>query len=534
MTVPDTRAPATRLTPWQLRTVLVVLLSGQLLSALDQTVVGTALPTMVGRLGRLDEFSLVVTAYLLTSTVATPLYGKLADLYGPKPVYLLAIAVFTGGSVLVGLSQDVPQMVAFRAVQGLGAGGLVTLAFTVTSSVVPPRLIGRIQGLVGAMYALASLAGPLIGGAFTEYASWRWCFLINLPIGVFALFAVATQLRLPTVRRPHRIDYPGAVLLTTTVTTLVLVTVWGGGRYRWTSPVIVALIAATALQAGLFLWRERRATEPLVPLALFRMREVSVAMMITFLVGVAVIGGYFFLPLYLQVVRGLAPTDAGLQLLPLMVAVMVGSGLSGWLISLLGRMKLVVVAGAAVMTVSLYLLSRLTGTSPDWQLWADEAALGIGMGMVISKLIVAVQNSVPRAHLGAITAQAAFFRTIGSSIGTAVFGAVLVTRLGALHGLPGGSRVLYVDPHAIAALAVTDPTLHDRIVDAFSGALRLVFLAAVPILLLALLLTLLLPNTRLRADQSPWGEAPPEALPERDGEPGADSENPSSPVTRAS
>jgi EmrB/QacA subfamily drug resistance transporter len=493
----------------QLRTVLVVLLSGQLLSALDQTIVGTALPTMVGQLGRLDDFSLVVTAYLLTSTISTALYGKLADLYGPKPVYLAAIGIFTVGSALVGLSQDLTEMVIFRAVQGIGAGGLVILAFTISSSVVPPRQIGRIQGLVGAMYALASLIGPLLAGVFTEYASWRWCFLINVPVGVLALLGVATMLRLPAEPRAHRVDYSGALLLTGSVAALVLVTVLGGGRFTWRSPVVSALAVATVLLAVLFVLRERRAAEPLVPLRLFASREVSLAMAITFLIGVAIIGGYFFLPIYLQVVRAEQPTAAGLQLLPLMIAVMVGSGLSGWLISaLLGRMKAVVIAGTAVMTVSQYLLSRLGAASPTWQLWTYEAVLGLGMGMVISKLIVAVQNSVERRDLGVITAQAAFFRTIGSAIGTAVFGVLLTARLGGLAGLPGGTRVLYADPKTINDLAGTDPVLHERVVGAFAGALHLVFLAAVPIMVLALALTLFLPNTRLRADQSPWGEQP--------------------------
>ncbi|ONI87917.1 hypothetical protein ALI144C_08255 [Actinosynnema sp. ALI-1.44] len=475
------------LTSWQLKTVLVVLLSGQLLSALDQTIVGTALPTMVARMGAVDNFSLVVTAYLLASTVSTALYGKLADLYGAKPMYLVSIGVFTAGSALVGISQDMTQLVASRAVQGIGAGGLVVLAFTISSSVVPPRQIGRIQGLVGAMYALASLAGPLVGGAFTEYVSWRWCFLINVPIGVVALVAVGALLKLPAHRREHSVDYTGAALLTAGVTTLVLATVWGGGAYSWTSPVIIGLLVATVAIGVLFVIVERRVREPLVPLNLLRDREIGVAMVVTFLVGAAVIGGYFFLPVYLQVVRGHDPVAAGLQLLPLMIAVMVGSGLSGWLISsVLGRTKPVVVAGTAIMTVATWLFSLLDASTPTWQLWGSEAVLGIGMGMVISKLIVAVQNSVPREDMGTITAQAAFFRTIGSSIGAAVFGAMIATRVGT-------SEVLTTSPGELASAG-------------FADGLQLAFLAGVPIMVVALVLTLLLPNTPLREDVSPWGE----------------------------
>ncbi|WP_328603351.1 MFS transporter [Amycolatopsis sp. NBC_00345] len=478
------------LTRWQVRTVLVVLLSGQLLSALDQTIVGTVLPTIVGNLGSLDDFALVVTAYLLTSTVSTALYGKLADLYGPKPMYLVAIAVFTVGSLLVGLSQNMGQMIAFRAVQGLGAGGLVVLAFTISSSVVPPRQIGKIQGLVGAMYALASLAGPLVGGAFTAYVSWRWAFLVNVPIGVLALIAVAGLLKLPATRRDHTVDYLGALLLSAGVSTLVLATVRG----EWTSMPTIALLAATLVLAVLFVLRLRTAPEPLVPLALLRGREVAVAMAVTFLVGVAIIGGYFFLPIYLQVVRGQDPVTAGLNLLPLMIAVMVGSGISGWLIaSVLGRMKPVVVAGSVIMTISLYLFSTLTAESGTWAVWGAEAVLGIGMGMVISKLIVAVQNAVPREHMGTITAQAAFFRTIGSSVGAAVFGAVVAARIN------GADRVVYTDPRA----------LHAGLAEQFADALRVVFLAGVPVMLAAVVLTLLLPNTKLRADVSPWGDEGP-------------------------
>jgi EmrB/QacA subfamily drug resistance transporter len=504
----DAPAKAAGLTRWQLRTVLVALFSGQLLSALDQNIVGTALPTMVGQLGRLDDFSLVVTAYLLTSTITCALYGKLADIYGAKPVYLFAIAVFTAGATLVGFSHSIDQMVAFRAVQGVGAGGLVVIAFTIRSSVLPPRQIGRIQGLVGAMYTMTALAGPVIGGAFTEYLSWRWCFLIDVPIGVLSLIAVATLLRLPaTPRGQHGIDYLGATLLTAGVSALVLAAVWGGGPYAWNSPVIVGLLTATALIVVAFVLRQRWAAEPLMPARILRLPGVRVAMVITFLVGTAVIGGYYFLPIYLQVVRSETPTAAGLQMLPLALAVMVGSGVSGWLVaSLLGRMKAVVIIGTAIMTLSLYLLSRLGSSSAIWQLWIGEAVLGVGMGMVISKLIIAVQNSAPRSDLGAVTAQMAFFRTIGSTIGTAALGAVLISRLARLH-IPGGRQVLYAAPKTISRLAGSGPRLHDQLVLTYSQSLRTVFLAAIPLMVVAFVLTWFLPNTKLRAEQKPWGDS---------------------------
>ncbi|MFL6075730.1 MAG: MDR family MFS transporter [Mycobacteriales bacterium] len=501
-----------KMTRFQLTTVLTVLLSGQLLSALDQSIVGTAMPTMVGQLGRLDNFSLVVTAYLLTSTVATTLYGKLADLYGAKPLYLAAIIVFVAGSALVGASQNMTELVAFRAVQGVGAGGLVIMAFTICASIMPPRQLGRIQGLVGAMYALASLIGPLIGGAFTEYLSWRWCFYLNVPIGAAAVVLVWTQLRLPRTRREHRVDYLGATLLVAGVAALLLVTVWGGATYSWSSAPVLGLLAAAVVLTALFVLRQRSAPEPLVPLHLFRNPDVSLSMVITFIVGVAMFGAFVFLPIYLQVVRGYAPTVAGLSLLPLMIAVMIGSGLSGWLMSAVGRMKTFLVLGTGLMAVGLYLFSLLDAGTPAVVVWGDELIVGVGMGMVVSKLIIAAQNGVSRRDLGTITAQSAFFRIIGASIGTAAFGAVLTARLGywqdrlvsrdTLAGLPHGTHVLYQDPKALRHLP---PSVHDDVVRMFSHSLSTVFLVSVPVMLLAFAVTFFLRDTELRgaSDSAP-------------------------------
>jgi EmrB/QacA subfamily drug resistance transporter len=527
---PGTASPA-GLTRGQIRTVLIVLLTGQLLSALDQTIVGTALPTMVGSFGKLDAFSLVVTAYLLTTTASTALYGKLADLYGPKKLYMVAIGVFTAGSLLVGLGQDLTQVVIFRAIQGIGAGGLVVLAFTISSTVVPPRQIGKIQGLVGGMYALASLFGPLVGGALTQYVSWRWCFLINVPVGIAALIALATLLKLPNTRREHSIDYLSAVLLVAGVSTLVLLTILAGSRYSWDSVPIFGLFAATLVIASLFIARQTHGADPIIPPALYRKREISLAMVITFIIGLATIGAFFFVPIYLQTVRGNSPTEAGLNLLPLMIAVMIGSGGSGWLMSVvLGRMKVIVTSGVGIMTVGLYLLSLLDATTPAWQLWTFEAVLGIGMGMVISKLIVSVQNVVSPREIGTITAQAAFFRTIGAAIGTAAFGAVLASQLSSLAAerlspevlaqLPNGARVVYEDPATIKHLATTAPQAYTQVVSTFADALSTVYLVGVPLMVVAFLLTFLLPNTVLRdsgqghghGEPPAAGEAPPEQL----------------------
>ncbi|HEV7651166.1 MAG TPA: MDR family MFS transporter [Actinophytocola sp.] len=496
------------LSRWQFRTVLTVLLTGQLLSALDQTLVGTALPTMVGEFGHLDSFALVVTSYLLASTASMALYGKLADLYGPKRVYMTAIGIFTAGSLLVGLAQDMTQLVICRALQGIGAGGLVVIAFTIAASVVPPRQLGRVQGLVGAMYALASLFGPLAGGALTEFVSWRWCFLINVPIGVAGVLVLGTMLKLPVTRREASVDYLGAILLVAAVSTLVLITIWGGSRYPWGSAPILGLVAGTVVLVVALLLRERRAAEPIIPLSLFGKPEISLALVITFLIGVATIGAYFFVPIYLQVVRGNDPTTAGLNIVPLMIAVMIGSGASGWLIAaVLGRMKVIVVGGVGIMTLGLYLFSLLDADTPAWQLWCYLAVMGVGMGMVISKLIVTVQNSVSGRDIGTITAQANFFRVIGSAIGTAVFGAVLTAQLAsassglsasALDALPDGSAVLYQDPAAIHALADTAPAAYAQVVAMFADSMRTVFLVALPLMVLAFVLCWFLPNTKLR------------------------------------
>ncbi len=520
--------PGAGLSRLQFRTVLTVLLTGQLLSALDQTLVGTALPTMVGEFGRLDSFSLVVTSYLLATTASMALYGKLADLYGPKRVYMAAIGIFTVGSLLVGIAQDMTQLVIFRAVQGIGAGGLVVIAFTIAATVVPPRQLGRVQGLVGAMYALASLLGPLAGGALTEYLSWRWCFLINVPIGIAAVVALGALLKLPSTRRTASVDNLGAVLLVAAVSTLVLVTIWGGSRYAWGSAPMIGLMAGTALLVAALIWWERRAKDPIIPLSLFRKPEISLALVITFIIGIATIGAYFFVPIYLQVVRGNDPTTAGLNIVPLMVAVMIGSGASGWLIAVvLGRMKVIVIGGVGIMTTGLYLFSLLDENTPAWQLWCYLAVMGIGMGMVISKLIVSVQNGVSGRDIGTITAQANSFRVIGSAIGTAAFGAVLAAQLAAgsarldpevIAQLPDGSAVVYEDPAAIRALADTAPEAHAQVVRMFADAMQHVFLVAVPLMLLAFVLCWFLPNTKLRDGghghgHGGHGEAPAEEAP---------------------
>jgi EmrB/QacA subfamily drug resistance transporter len=468
-----------RLTGRALWTVFGALMLGMFLAALDQTIVSTALPTIVGDLGGLDHLSWVVTAYLLASTVSTPIYGKLGDMYGRKPVFQAAILIFLAGSMLAGLSQTMDQLIGFRALQGIGAGGLMVGAQAIIADIVPPRERGRYMGLIGSVFAVASVAGPLLGGFLVDNLSWRWVFYVNMPVGALAVAIVALRLHLhvPTLR--HRIDYLGAALLSGGVGSLVLLTTWGGSQYAWGSATIIGLGAAGLGLLALFVLQEHRAPEPLLPLRLFRSRVFDVSNAMGFTIGMAMFGAIVFIPLYLQLVYGATPTSSGLRMLPLMAGLLVAAIASGRVISRIGRYRAFPIVGTAVLVVGMYLLSRLgVGTAP-WLASIYILVVGVGIGLVMQVLVLVVQNDARPEDIGVATSTATFFRSVGGSFGVAIFGAIFAARLTAqIKQLPAGvARHLTGGVHLTPEQAKLLPkAVHTDFLQAFAHALHGVFL----------------------------------------------------------
>ncbi|MEH6376205.1 MDR family MFS transporter [Streptomyces sp. KLMMK] len=489
------------------RTVLVAigaLLLGMLLAALDQTIVSTALPTIVSDLGGLEHLSWVVTAYMLASTAATPLWGKLGDQYGRKKLFQTAIVIFLLGSVLCGIAQNMGELIAFRALQGLGGGGLMVLSMAIVGDLVPPRDRGRYQGLFGAVFGGTSVLGPLLGGLFVDHLSWRWVFYINVPIGIVALFTIAAVLHIPARRTPHRIDYLGTFLIAAVATCLVLMTSLGGTTYPWSSWQIIGLGVLGAALIVPFVLVERRAAEPVLPLKLFRIRTFALCSVIGFVVGFAMFGSMTYLPTFLQVVQGVSPTMSGVHMLPMVAGLLIASTASGQIVSRTGRYKVFPIAGTAVMTIGLLLLHQLGPGSGTGEMSAYFFVFGFGLGLVMQVLVLVVQNAVAYRDLGVATSGATFFRSIGASFGVSIFGTIFANKLGpriadALSGasLPAGVSPgkLQADPRAVSALP---PGERAGVLAAYSTSITDVFLYAVPAGLVAFALAWLLREEPLR------------------------------------
>jgi EmrB/QacA subfamily drug resistance transporter len=487
------------------RQVLIVLsglMLGMLLAALDQTIVATALPTIVGDLHGLNHLSWVVTAYLLTTTLSTPLYGKISDLHGRKRIFQIAIVIFLIGSALSGLSRNMDELIAFRALQGLGGGGLMALAMAIVGDIVSPRERGRYQGYFGGVFALASIGGPLAGGFLTDHLTWRWIFYINIPVGILALFITSTVLRLPLPKRTvESIDYTGAGLIVAAVTPLILVTVWGGRTYPWGSAIIIGLVAVSMVMIGAVVMWERRAREPIFPPRVFGNAIVRSGLGMTFFVTATMFAAIIYIPVYLQLVDGMSATRSGVLLLPLMGGMLTTSIISGRLVTRFGRYKVYPVFGTTLMTVGMWLFTHLGDHTSLGTASGYMVVFGVGMGMTLQIVVVAVQNAVERRDLGSATSAVSFFRNIGAASGTALLGTVLVSRLGFWlprlvppHSGLSLTQSFTITPNALRRLP---PSVRAGVVESFVRSLHVVFIVGIPLSCLALVCALLLKDAPL-------------------------------------
>jgi EmrB/QacA subfamily drug resistance transporter len=523
------------LTHKEIMFVLSGLMVGLLLAALDQTIVSTALKSIVEDFDGLTHYTWVVTAYLLTSTASTPLYGKISDLYGRRPVFQFAIITFLIGSFAAGAATSMEQLIAFRAIQGLGAGGLMSLTFVIIGDIVSPRERGKYQGYFGGVWGLSSVAGPLLGGYFSDHAQilgvtgWRWIFYINLPFGIAALIITSISLHIPKVKREHSIDYLGALLLVSGVSSLLLGISVYGPQDGWQNSKTLLTIAAATVLILLFIFQESRAKEPIIPLTLFKNHTFSVTSVMAFIIGAGMFGAIIMLPLYLQIVKGDSATSAGLKLIPFMIGIVSMSIVSGKLITKHGHYKRFPIIGLSLMTIGLFMLSTLTETTAFWKLAIYGILVGAGLGLSMQTIVIALQNSVDFRDLGVATSANTFFRSIGATMGVALFGTVYASRLA--HNLPiEVEKIRATNPEALvgatpekfaaleentAVLQTFTPELQAGIVHAFVNSFHVVFLTAVPITIIGFFIAFMLRETPLRTGaghQAAKEEAAGEAL----------------------
>jgi EmrB/QacA subfamily drug resistance transporter len=505
---------ATFLSHRQIMILLPGLLMTMLLAMLDQLVVGTALPRIVGDLGGATHLSWVVTAYVLASTITTPFYGKLGDMYGRKKLFIFAIAVFLAGSALSGLSSTMTELITFRAIQGLGAGGLIVGAMATLGETVPPRERGKYMSYFMVVMMVATVGGPLVGGWITTAISWRWIFYINLPLGGAALVYLIAVMNLPARRVEHKIDYLGGSLLGVVSTAVILLATWGGTQYQWGSWQIIALIALAVGGLAWFLRTERRAAEPMLPLHVFKIRNFSVTMVLTMFVGLALFGAMTFLPFYQQTVQGASPTVSGLLMTPLMVGSMLTSVLAGTLTSKTGKYRMFPIVGGLLMAVGMYLLSRIGVNTTRWTTGIDYVVLGLGMGCLMQMMSLIAQNSVELKDMGVATSARMFFQQIGGSLGVAAFGAIFAHKLtSSMSSLAAAGQVpikgTSLDPSAVTSL---QGPVKEAVLTGIAQAVHTVFLWAIPATVLVFLLALLIKEVPLRGRTTPGEEAPaPEA-----------------------